>query len=402
MRKIIKSFGYQTAYYINLLLSALGVFLVIYAAVSLMPIIISTFMETFDINKTLVALLDIRTFWTVGIRVVLVIFGLVLEAVLYAIRIKLRHHTDFNEEGLSKKYSDYDRLSAKDKAEIDKQRLADMERIISSATLRQITHKGPKDPEGDLNKLIGLGNVKQSVHEMAARMQYDRKYRKKKEQTSCMHMCFLGPPGTGKTTIARIMTSFLYRYKYIRKNQCIETDGNFLKGMHAGETGMKTSMLIRKAMGGVLFIDEAYALLDDDSGGYGKEAIATIVKEMEDKRDDLIIIFAGYDKEMKALIDSNPGLQSRIRNYLYFENYTIEELGEIFISMANSEGFCVSADAADKFKARISNEMGKKNFGNARTVRNMLDKIIDRHAVNLMDGVIEKNLSFMICPEDIT
>lgn len=395
---------YTLIYQLILLLSTLGVVLIIYLAVSILPELIKIIRSSKDVLHFSDMLFNDENLKSIGIKVIIIILTAMSEGVMFGFRIKIRHYTDFTAEGMHKKYSSYDRLSAKEKAQIDMQKLMDIERVLDSATLRQITHKGSKEPDKELDKLIGLNNVKKSVKEMAARMEYETKFKKKNKKVqpiSSMHMCFLGPPGTGKTTVARIMTGILYKYKYIRKNQCIEIDGNFLKGNSPGETSKKTSLLIKKALGGVLFIDEAYALLEDTQEGYGQEAIATIVKEMEDNKDDIIIILAGYENEMKKLINSNPGLYSRIKIYLWFESYSIEELGMIFNFMANNEKFYVTLETLEKFKSLISKDIGKKNFGNARTVRNYLDKIIDKHAYNIINGNIDSKMLYTLCPGDV-
>lgn len=397
----MKSAFYKTAYLAVLILATASATGALYLGVSILPELINIYKDT-NGNNMLGAIFAKEHFMSVGLNVIILAILAASQGIWFKLRIELRHRTEFNDEGLNKKYSGYDTLSAKDKAEIDKQKLLDIERILDSATLRQITHKGSKKPDEDIKKLIGLETVKKSMREMAARMEYEKKIRKnKKAKFNTMHMCFMGPPGTGKTSCARIMAGFLYRYGYIKKNQCIEVDGNFLKGNNPGETTKKTSILIRKALGGVLFIDEAYALLDNGANGYGQEAIATIVKEMEDQKDEFIVILAGYDNEMKKLIDSNPGIYSRIKNYLWFTNYTLEELGQIFNFMANEEGFYVPHETIEKFKEKIAKDVSKRNFGNARTVRNYLDKIIDRHAVNLMSRTIEKDMAYTLCPEDI-
>jgi stage V sporulation protein K len=267
--------------------------------------------------------------------------------------------------------------------------------------MKRITHKGETDPEAAMAKLIGLEEVKRSMHEMAARMAYDmgdKKGRKKKHNkpTNSMHMIFMGPPGTGKTTAARIMAGFLYKNGYIRKNQCVEVDGNFLNGMSPGESSKKTEMLITKSLGGVLFIDEAYALLQKNGSGYGQEAIATIVKAMEDQKDDIVFILAGYDKEMRELINSNPGIESRIKKYLWFGDYSVNNLQDIFRAMAGEHNFCVSAEMMEAFGERMRQEMNQPNFGNARTARNFLDQAIDMHATNLMDGKLDASKRYSL------
>ena len=335
-------------------------------------------------------------FW----RLVIIIILAISTKLLYNARIKIRHITDFNKHGRSKKFESYDKLSAAQKAKIDEQKLMDAERILDTNQLRKMTHKGAADPDKAMDKLIGLKEVKQTMKEMAARMRYEQKMGKKSNDELSMHMCFLGQPGTGKTTVARIMAGYLYKNKFIRKNKCIEVDGNFLKGVNPGETSTKVELIIEQALGGVLFIDEAYALLNGKLGA-GEEAVASIVKSMEDNRGDIVIILAGYEKEMKDLINSNPGIFSRIKYYLWFGNYSEEDMKMIFINMANDKGFCVSAEALDKFSQKMNLEKKKKNFGNARTVRNTLEKAIDKHAYNVMEGILGKDKTYMIEPEDI-
>lgn len=309
-------------------------------------------------------------------------------------RKTLRDEVEYDENGTSRKYGSFMNLSAEERKQLEKQKLLDNERILDTPTMQRITHKGEADPDEAMKKLIGLPKVKEQMREMAARMQYElEEYRRKnkkikKGQTiehSSMHMCFYGPPGTGKTTCARIMAGYLYKYRYIRKNQCIEVDGNFFRGLSAGESSKKAKMLITRALGGVLFIDEAYSIL---SSGEGQEVLATIVKEMEDHRDDIVFIFAGYDKEMRALLNANPGLTSRIKYNLWFGNYTVNDLSDIFRYMAGTQNFVVSADMDEAFRERIAKEARKPNFGNARTVRTLLEKMIDRHATNIMDHVL--------------
>ena len=215
---------------------------------------------------------------------------LLFTKLLFEARIKLRNIVDYDEFGVSKKYGKYERMSAKEKKVIDMQKMADMERILSSSQIKKLTHKGSEDPCKDMKKLIGLRNVKDKMNEMVARMEFERS--SKKMQISSKHMAFLGSPGTGKTTVARIMTGFLYQNKYIKKNKCVEVDGNFLKSSTSADTAIKTELIIREALGGVLFIDEAYALVEG-SDGIGEQAVATLIKAMEDRKGEFVLILAG-------------------------------------------------------------------------------------------------------------
>ena len=323
---------------------------------------------------------------------------LLFTKLLFEARIKLRNIVDYDEFGVSKKYGKYERMSAKEKKVIDMQKMADMERILSSSQIKKLTHKGSDDPCKDMKKLIGLRNVKDKMNEMVARMEFERS--SKKMQISSKHMAFLGSPGTGKTTVARIMTGFLYKNKYIKKNKCVEVDGNFLKSSTSADTAIKTELIIREALGGVLFIDEAYALIEG-SDGIGEQAVATLIKAMEDRKGEFVLILAGYTNEIKKLIQSNPGFESRIKDFMVFQDYNNEELKEIFINMARDNNFVVDANALDKLEERFERERNLSSFGNGRTARNILDECIDKHAFNFKNKEIGIADKFRITEKDV-
>lgn len=323
---------------------------------------------------------------------------LLFTKLLFEARIKLRNIVDYDEFGVSKKYGKYERMSAKEKKVIDMQKMADMERILSSSQIKKLTHKGSEDPFKDMKKLIGLRNVKDKMNEMVARMEFERS--SKKMQISSKHMAFLGSPGTGKTTVARIMTGFLYKNKYIKKNKCVEVDGNFLKSSTSADTAIKTELIIREALGGVLFIDEAYALIEG-SDGIGEQAVATLIKAMEDRKGEFVLILAGYTNEIKKLIQSNPGFESRIKDFMVFQDYNNEELKEIFINMARDNNFVVDANALDKLEERFERERNLSSFGNGRTARNILDECIDKHAFNFKNREIGIADKFRITEKDV-
>lgn len=323
---------------------------------------------------------------------------LLFTKLLFEARIKLRNIVDYDEFGVSKKYGKYERMSAKEKKVIDMQKMADMERILSSSQIKKLTHKGSEEPYKDMKKLIGLRNVKDKMNEMVARMEFERS--SKKMQISSKHMAFLGSPGTGKTTVARIMTGFLYKNKYIKKNKCVEVDGNFLKSSTSADTAIKTELIIREALGGVLFIDEAYALIEGNDG-IGEQAVATLIKAMEDRKGEFVLILAGYTNEIKKLIQSNPGFESRIKDFMVFQDYNNEELKEIFINMARDNNFVVDANALDKLEERFERERNLSSFGNGRTARNILDECIDKHAFNFKNKEIDIADKFKITEKDV-
>lgn len=266
------------------------------------------------------------------------------------------------------------------------------ESLLSDAEFKSIVKKGSKHPEEDLNDLTGLTKVKQEV------LRFKSQIKDKKRPINNMHMCFLGNPGTGKTTIAGILTGFLYQYKYIKRNEYIYVDGNFFK---SGEDPIaRTKMLLARAKGKILFIDEAYSLVQGDYG-LGQQLLSTILNEMENERTNMIVILAGYKKEMKGLFNSNSGLASRIKNYFMFEDYTIEEMQRIFINLIYAENMVVDLEALERLEKILLSKKESSNFANARTVRNLAEKAITEHFYNLDVGNISNDNKYRLVAEDI-
>ncbi len=255
---------------------------------------------------------------------------------------------------------------------------------------------------GELNELVGLEKVKKALHDLVDLITLKNKTKDDlKINNVNLHMVFLGNPGTGKTTVARLIAAILYDLKYIRLNKLIEVSSKDLVAEYVGQTAVKTMDVVNRAMGGILFVDEAYALADKDGeNSYNGEAIATLIKAMEDYRDDLVVIFAGYTKEMQDFLDSNSGIVSRIGYTLEFEDYTNEELIEIFKGMVKKAGFVLNDDAIDEVNKLINEHRLDKNFGNARFVRNVFEKTVIKHATNTRDKK-RKNILKTITKEDI-
>lgn len=336
------------------------------------------------------------------VSVVLAIIGLVFQKNIREKRFAARRDVEYDEYGLSKSKGNYEALSKAERDAIDLQKTADMERLVNTVALKKMTHVGPADPLKELNEMIGLAPMKEAVKEMVARMQFEVEENKKKRKKdrgvlSGRHMCFSGAPGTGKTTVARIMTSFLYKHGYIKENKCVEIDGNFLKA--GTESAIKTELVLRHAYGGVLFIDEAYALMDS-SDNSGEQVIATLIKQMEDQRGKFVLIIAGYTAEMKQLIEKNPGFESRIKDYLFFPDFDADEMRQILKYMAKKSNFTVDERSFSEFDKLVLRERSSKSFGNARTVRNILDKAIDKHALHLSTGQAPAGKRYVLLPED--
>ena len=244
-------------------------------------------------------------------------------------------------------------------------------------------------------ELIGLKPVKTRIRETAALLLVDR-LRKKLDLTAgapSLHMSFTGNPGTGKTTVALRMSEILHRLGYVREGHLVSVTRDDLVGQYIGHTAPKTKEVLKKAMGGVLFIDEAYYLYKpENERDYGAESIEILLQAMENNREDLVVILAGYKDRMEKFFRSNPGMRSRIAHHIDFPDYTPDELVAIARLMLAAQNYRFSAEAEKAFGEYIRLRMKMEHFANARSVRNALDRARLRQANRLFEGA-KKNLS---------
>jgi probable Rubsico expression protein CbbX len=238
-------------------------------------------------------------------------------------------------------------------------------------------------------ELVGLSPVKSRIREIAALLLID-KLRKNLGLTSAnpgLHMSFTGSPGTGKTTVGLKMADILYQLDYIQKGHLLTVTRDDLVGQYIGHTAPKTKEVLKKAMGGVLFIDEAYYLYKpDNERDYGSEAIEILLQVMENQRDDLVVVLAGYKEPMDKFYESNPGLSSRIANHIDFPDYTVDELVKIAKLMLEDQQYQLTPDAEVALRDYITKRKEKPLFANARSVKNALDRARMRQANRIFDS----------------
>jgi adenylate kinase family enzyme len=236
----------------------------------------------------------------------------------------------------------------------------------------------------ELDALIGLKRVKREVHRQVAMLRVEKLRAEAglKKPTITRHLVFTGNPGTGKTTVARLVSGIYKALELLSQGQLIEVDRSELVGGYLGQTAGKTAEVVAKAAGGVLFIDEAYSLTGDQ---YGAEAVDTLVKEMEDRRDDLVVIVAGYPAPMQAFVAANPGLASRFRTTIEFDDYTDDELVEILTLLADGSDFELTPEALAHFRELLAVTPRGSTFGNGRFSRNTLEAAIGAHAWRLRE-----------------
>lgn len=309
---------------------------------------------------------DAPIFIQMGIAVFIILVLYSLNFILDNVRLNI-HHQIYDYEGTM---SYHERLE-KEKRE--------------GTYTPLVIKKGCSNPEKELENLIGLASVKRNVEKLKALFEYERKGRKEGKEKVCRHFAFLGNPGTGKTTVARIFAGLLYKYDLIKRNAYLECTGNDLTGEFAGQTKKRVDAIYKKIKGGVLFIDEAYIL----QGALAEEAIAQLLVKMESDP-YTVVIFAGYTEPMLKFIDINPGLSSRISRQIYFADYEPEDLVKIFEIFCKKKGIILGDDGRESLlwlfnekKERV--EKLHENFSNGRYARNCFDAIYQQHALNQVD-----------------
>lgn len=258
----------------------------------------------------------------------------------------------------------------------------------------------------ELHDLVGLQSVKKNIEDLANFLKVTRLREEKGLKTSqlSLHAVFMGPPGTGKTTVARLLGRIFKHLGYVQSGHLIETDRAGMVAGYVGQTAIKSDEIIKTAVGGVLFIDEAYSLTSGNFNDYGREAVEILLKRMEDQRNNLVVIVAGYSEEIEMFIQSNPGLQSRFNRYFKFDHFVPDELLQIFKSMVSKADFVLTKDAEDKVTEILERiyEKRDRSFGNARTIRNLFEKIIEQQANRIVKITpITEEILRTIAEEDV-
>lgn len=309
------------------------------------------------------------------------------------------------------------KLSPKEKQQVEKiYSIDDIKNILSEGDIEKyfMAKRGSAITQGkgidtcfaELDNLTGLSSIKEEVRKLAnfIIVQERRKLEGSKIPPKSKHIVFTGNPGTGKTTVARIIANLYKQIGVLSKGHLVEVSRKDLVAEYIGQTAPKTQEKINEAMGGVLFIDEAYTLYKENNilNDYGPEAVDTLLKALEDNREEFVVIMAGYSKEMNNLIENvNPGLKSRFNTYIDFPDYSVDELIEIFVKMCTQYNYTLSDSAKVTMRERISDLVVNKdkNFANAREIRNLFENVITNHSSRVID--LESGLN-EILPEDFS
>lgn len=279
------------------------------------------------------------------------------------------------------------------------------EKVKQRRLQEQKSRMSAEEAEEKLESLIGLESVKQEIYKIKKKIEFNNSRREllglDYENQDTYHFVFSGNPGTGKTTVARLLADILHGVGLLEKGQLIEVERGDLVGEYQGHTAKKTKKVIEDALGGVLFIDEAYGLINGDHDEFGKEAIDALVKGVEDHRNEFVVILAGYREEMQKLISTNVGLESRFTKFIDFPDYSDEELLEIAKLMASEQHYKFSADGELAFKEKITKKKVNKRFGNARAVRTILSDAYSEKAISFNPNETSIDYMTILTPSDL-
>lgn len=313
------------------------------------------------------------------LRLAVIPVCVILIRVFDPIRREYRQRLQTDQYGLRK--NSFKDMSKKERRAMELQNMARDEQILSTAEWMSMVKSGSKNPDADLSGMIGILPVKEKVLEMKAQMAYGNKKTRRPP-----NVCLLGNPGTGKTTVAGILTGFLAKYGFIRENKYVVVNGTSFSS--SPDPVRRTNLVLAKAKGKLLFIDEAYALA---RSAYGQQILTIFLDDMERNRDGMALILAGYKKEMKELFQMNSGLSSRIDDYLMFPDYSPSEMRQIEKHMAGQQGYRITDEALNKSALLFEYERSRGVFANARSARKAVEGAVSRHMYRVMEKMVPDN-----------